>query len=33
MVGKTLKEMGYGNVRNLGGFKGWLDAGCAIEKG
>jgi hypothetical protein len=24
--------MGYANVRNLGGFKGWLDAGGEIEK-
>ena len=27
------KEMGYTNVRNLGGFKGWLDAGGGVEKG
>jgi rhodanese-related sulfurtransferase len=33
LVGKTLKEMGYGNVRNLGGFKGWLDAGGEVERG
>jgi rhodanese-related sulfurtransferase len=33
LVGKTLKDMGYGNVRNLGGFKGWLEAGGEIEKG
>ena len=33
LVGKTLKEMGYNNVRNLGGFKGWLDAGGEVEKG
>ena len=26
LVGKTLKDMGYANVRNLGGFKGWVDA-------
>ena len=32
LVGKTLKEMGYENVRNLGGFKGWLDAGGEVEK-
>ena len=32
LVGKTLKDMGYVNVRNLGGFKGWLDAGGEIEK-
>lgn len=33
LVGKTLKEMGYTNVRNLGSFKGWLDAGGEIDKG
>jgi rhodanese-related sulfurtransferase len=32
LVGKTLKDMGYENVRNLGGFKGWLDAGGPVEK-
>ena len=32
LVGKTLKDMGYGNVRNLGSFKSWLDAGGEIEK-
>jgi rhodanese-related sulfurtransferase len=31
LVGKTLKDMGYENVRNLGGFKGWLDAGGPVE--
>jgi rhodanese-related sulfurtransferase len=33
LVGKTLKDMGYSNVRNLGGFKGWLEAGGEVEKG
>jgi len=33
LVGKTLKDMGYAKVLNLGGFKGWLDAGGAVEKG
>ncbi|MBM3561069.1 MAG: rhodanese-like domain-containing protein [Alphaproteobacteria bacterium] len=33
LAGKTLKDMGYANVRNLGGFKGWLDAGGEIDKG
>jgi rhodanese-related sulfurtransferase len=33
LAGKTLIEMGYANVRNLGGFKGWLDAGGDTEKG
>ncbi len=32
LVGKTLKDMGYENVRNLGGFKGWADAGGEVEK-
>jgi rhodanese-related sulfurtransferase len=32
LVGKTLKDMGYANVRNLGGFKGWVDAGGPVEK-
>ena len=32
LVGKVLKDMGYTNVRNLGGFKGWVDAGGPIEK-
>ena len=33
LVGKTLKDMGYNNVQNLGGFKGWLEAGGEVEKG
>jgi rhodanese-related sulfurtransferase len=33
LVGKVLKEMGYNNVRNLGGFKGWVDAGGEVDKG
>jgi rhodanese-related sulfurtransferase len=33
LVGKVLKDMGYANVRNLGGFKGWVDAGGPVEKG
>jgi len=33
LVGKTLKDMGYSDVRNLGGFKGWLEAGGEVEKG
>ena len=32
LVLKTLKDMGYEKVRNLGGFKGWADAGGEIEK-
>jgi len=32
LVGKTLKEMRYANVQNLGDFKAWLDAGGEVEK-
>ncbi len=32
LVLKTLKDMGYENVRNLGGFKTWVDGGGEIEK-
>ena len=32
LAGKTLRDMGYTDVRNLGGFKGWVDAGGAVEK-
>ena len=32
LVLKTLKDMGYENVRNLGGFKTWVDGGGPIEK-
>ena len=32
LVGKTLKDMGYDNVRNLGGFQGWVKAGGQVEK-
>ena len=32
MAGKTLKDMGFTDVRNLGGFKGWVDAGGEVEK-
>jgi len=33
LVGKVLKDMGYENIRNLGGFKGWVDAGGDVETG
>lgn len=32
LVLKTLHDMGYANVRNLGGFKGWVESGAPIEK-
>ena len=31
LSGKVLKDMGYANVYNLGGFKGWADAGGAVD--
>jgi rhodanese-related sulfurtransferase len=33
LAGKTLKDMGYADVRNLGGFKDWAAAGGAVEQG
>lgn len=32
LAGKALLDMGYGDVRNLGGFKAWADAGLPIDK-
>jgi rhodanese-related sulfurtransferase len=32
LAGKTLKDMGYGDVRNFGGFQDWLGSGGAVEK-
>jgi rhodanese-related sulfurtransferase len=32
LAGKTLLEMGYKDVRNLGGFKDWAEAGLPVEK-
>lgn len=31
LAGKTLKEMGYQNVSNVGGFSAWKDAGGPTE--
>lgn len=31
LAGKTLKDMGYQDVRNLGGFKEWAENGGAVE--
>lgn len=31
LAGKTLREMGYSDVRNLGGFKDWVAGGGAVE--
>lgn len=32
LAGKTLKALGYRDVRNMGGFQGWIDAGGEVEK-
>jgi rhodanese-related sulfurtransferase len=32
LAGKTLKDMGYSDVRNLGGFQDWVTSGGAVEK-
>jgi rhodanese-related sulfurtransferase len=31
LAGKTLLDMGFKDVRNLGGFKAWVDAGGPVE--
>jgi rhodanese-related sulfurtransferase len=33
LAGKALKEMGYKDVRNLGGFADWVAAGGEVEPG
>ena len=32
LVLKTLKDMGYAKVMNLGGFQGWVAGGGTVEK-
>ena len=32
LAGKLLLDMGYKDVRNLGGFKDWVEAGGKVEK-
>jgi rhodanese-related sulfurtransferase len=32
LAGKTLKDFGYNDVRNLGAFKDWAESGGAVEK-
>ena len=32
LSGKTLKDMGYDQVFNLGAFKDWVDSGGAVER-
>lgn len=31
LAGKTLRDMGYSDVRNLGAFKDWVEAGGEVE--
>lgn len=31
LAGKTLVDMGYTDVRNIGGFKAWVEAGGEVE--
>ena len=31
LTGRTLREMGYGSVYNIGGFSVWKDAGGPVE--
>ena len=33
LAGRTLKQMDFSDVRNMGGFKGWVDAGGPTENG
>jgi rhodanese-related sulfurtransferase len=32
LAGKLLKDMGYGEVYNAGGFKDWAESGGAVDK-
>jgi rhodanese-related sulfurtransferase len=32
LAGKVLKDMGYGQVYNMGAFKDWANSGGAVEK-
>lgn len=32
LAGKTLKDLGYSDVYNLGAFKDWAESGGAVEK-
>lgn len=32
LAGKTLQDFGYDKVCNLGGFKGWAEAGFPVER-
>ena len=32
LAGKLLLDMGYTDVRNLGGFKDWVEAGGEVDR-
>jgi rhodanese-related sulfurtransferase len=32
LAGRALQDLGYRDVRNLGGFKDWVESGGAVEK-
>lgn len=32
LAGKALQDLGYADVRNLGGFQGWVEAGGAVDR-
>jgi hypothetical protein len=32
LSGKTLKDLGYDKVYNLGAFKDWAESGAPVEK-
>jgi rhodanese-related sulfurtransferase len=32
LAGKVMQDLGYADVRNLGGFKDWVEGGGPIEK-
>ena len=32
LAGKALKDIGYGQVYNVGAFKDWAESGGAVEK-
>jgi rhodanese-related sulfurtransferase len=33
LAGKMMQDLGYADVRNLGGFKDWVEGGGPVEKG
>jgi rhodanese-related sulfurtransferase len=32
LAGKTLQDLGYQDIRNVGGIKDWIRDGCPVEK-